>query len=76
MLKLGKLVVGDDDSSGSGGQFERDRGAQTPLLPSPREKPASPMMAVWESPETPMFPKYRLRDLLLGDFAFNDDGER
>jgi hypothetical protein len=21
-------------------------------------------------------PRYRLRDLLLGDFAFNDDGER
>lgn len=21
-------------------------------------------------------PRYRLRDLILGDFAFNDDGER
>jgi hypothetical protein len=24
----------------------------------------------------PLPPRYRLRDLILGDYAFNDDGER
>lgn len=29
-----------------------------------------------ENKDVKMPPRYRLRDLLLGDFAFNDDGER
>lgn len=27
-------------------------------------------------PKMSLPPRYRFRDLLLGDFAFNDDGER
>lgn len=30
----------------------------------------------WETSDFSLPTKYRLRDLLLGDFAFNDDGER
>lgn len=69
MLKLGKLMTGDEEA---GACSVLDK-AQSPLLPGPRDKPPTPL---WDSPDTPLPPRYRLRDLLLGDFAFNDDGER
>jgi hypothetical protein len=44
--------------------------ATTPIVtPGPRdimEKEACP----------PLPPRYRFRDLIMGDYAFNDDGER
>lgn len=40
------------------------------------EKRTSPIISPWEATEFSVPPRYRLRDLLLGEFAFNDDGER
>lgn len=40
------------------------------------EKRVNPFPISWDPADFPLPPRYRLRDLLLGDFAFNDDGER
>lgn len=40
------------------------------------EKRSTPVISPWDTPDFSVPPRYRLRDLLLGEFAFNDDGER
>lgn len=45
---------------------EEDAGRMALLLSREKEKDAL----------LPLPPRYRLRDLIMGDYAFNDDGER
>ncbi|KAL0280734.1 UNVERIFIED_CONTAM: hypothetical protein PYX00_001951 [Menopon gallinae] len=39
------------------------------------EKKSTAFSSPWEAADYSMPPRYRLRDLILGEFAFNDDGE-